>query len=126
MEFRDKQSIYLQIAEHVCDEILNGKWPPGERIPSVRDLALTVEVNPNTIMRSYEHLQNREIIFSKRGLGYSASSRAKELIISYRKDRFVEKELPRFFARISQLNISMEEIERRYLSFVDQANPVDL
>lgn len=125
MEFRDKQSIYLQIAEYVCDEILNGKWPPGERIPSVRDLALDMEVNPHTVIRSYDHLQNREIISSKRGLGYYASPRAKELIISYRKDRFVEKDLPRFFATLHQLDISMEEIERRYTSFVDQANPVN-
>lgn len=125
MEFRDKQAIYIQIAEHVCDEILNGKWAPGERIPSVRDLALTMEVNPHTILRSYEHLQNEEIIFSKRGMGYSASIRAKELIISYRKERFVEKELPRFFSTIRQLNISMEEIERRYSSFVSQTHPVN-
>ncbi|MPR31804.1 GntR family transcriptional regulator [Salmonirosea aquatica] len=125
MEFRDKQAIYIQIAEYVCDGILNGKWVPGERIPSVRDLALTLEVNPHTILRSYEYLQNEGIIFSKRGLGYSASTRAKELIISYRKERFLEKELPRFFASIHQLNISMEEIGRRYGFFVDQIHPVN-
>lgn len=125
MEFRDKQAIYIQIAEYVCDEILNEKWAPGERIPSVRDLALTLEVNPHTILRSYEYLQNEEIIFSKRGMGYSASIRAKELIISYRKERFLENELPRFFATIHQLNIGMEEIARRYGSFVGQTHPVN-
>lgn len=126
MEFRDKQSIYLQIAEYVCDGILNGEWPPGERIPSVRDLALAMEVNPHTVIRSYDHLQNWDIISSRRGLGYYVSPQAKELIISYRKDRFVEKDLPRFFATLRQLNISMEEIGRRYISFVDQANSVNL
>ncbi|HEV7378757.1 MAG TPA: GntR family transcriptional regulator, partial [Dyadobacter sp.] len=56
MEFKDKQSIYLQIADYICEQILLAKWPPGERIPSVRDLASTLEVNPNTVMRTYDFL----------------------------------------------------------------------
>ena len=59
MEFKDKQSIYLQIADYVCEQIVLGQWPPGERIPSVRDLASTLEVNPNTVMRTYDFLQGK-------------------------------------------------------------------
>ena len=64
MEFKDKQSIYLQIADYICEQILLGKWPPGERIPSVRELAGLMEVNPNTVMRTFDFLQNKEIIFA--------------------------------------------------------------
>ena len=66
MKFRDSQSIYLQIAERICDEILGNKFPPGERIPSIREYAAMVEVNANTVVRSYEWLQQHEIIFNKK------------------------------------------------------------
>ena len=69
MEFRDNEAIYLQIAALVSDNILLGKWPGEQKIPSVRDLAVELEVNPNTVMRSYEFLQNQGIIYNKRGLG---------------------------------------------------------
>jgi GntR family transcriptional regulator len=119
MEFKDKQSIYLQIADYICEQILLGKWPAGQRIPSVRDLAAMMEVNPNTVMRTYDFLQNKEIIFNKRGIGYSAEEQARERILAYRKERFLETELPDFFRTLYVLNIGMEEIQERYTHFME-------
>ncbi len=118
MEFKDKQSIYLQIADYVCEQILLGQWPPGERIPSVRDLAANLEVNPNTVMRTYEFLQSQEIIANKRGIGYSAAENARQLIVAFRRERFLENELPEFFKTLYLLNISMDELQTRYEQFV--------
>jgi len=118
MEFKDKQAIYLQIADFVCEEILLGKWPPGERIPSVRDLASMLEVNPNTVVRTYDFLQNKQVIFNKRGIGYSVEDAATEKITAFRKERFLELELPEFFRTISILNIGMEDIQARYDKFI--------
>ena len=118
MEFKDKQSIYLQIADYICEQILLGKWPPGERIPSVRDLAAMLEVNPNTVMRTFDFLQNKEIIFNKRGIGYSADDKAHERILAYRKERFLESELPEFFKTLYLLNVSMNDLQQRYELFV--------
>jgi len=123
MEFKDKQSIYLQIADFICEQILLGKWPPGERIPSVRDLASMLEVNPNTVMRTYEFLQGKDIISNKRGIGYSSSESANGLILAYRKERFLETELPELFKTLYLLNISMDELQTRYSSFVAEAYP---
>jgi len=123
MEFKDKQSIYLQIADYICEQILLGKWPPGERIPSVRDLAGMLEVNPNTVMRTYDFLQIKEIIFNKRGIGYSASENANDLILTYRKERFLETELPELFKTLYLLNISMEDLQARYNLFVSDVYP---
>ncbi len=123
MEFKDKQSIYLQIADYLCEQILLGKWPPGERIPSVRDLAGLLEVNPNTVMRTYEFLQNKEIIFNKRGIGYSAEDKAHERILAYRKERFLESELPEFFKTMYLLHVSIEELQSRYKSFISESYP---
>lgn len=125
MEFKDRQSIYLQIADHICDGILQGKWQPGERIPSVRELAVLMEVNPHTILRSYEYLQNRNIIFNKRGLGYSVSASGKEQIITSRKERFIEQELPLFLSTLILLNIGMDEVKAHYDVLVSKNNPVE-
>jgi GntR family transcriptional regulator len=124
MEFKDKQAIYLQIADYICEQILLGKWPPGERIPSVRDLAGMLEVNPNTVMRTYDFLQNKEIIFNKRGIGYSADDKATERILLYRKERFLESELPDLFRTLYLLNINMEDLQVRYNKFIAETYPV--
>ena len=59
MEFKDTQAIYLQIVDWMCDNIVKEKWKSDERIPSVRELGILLEVNPNTVMRAYECLQNQ-------------------------------------------------------------------
>ena len=61
MQFKENQTIYLQIAERISDEILLGHYAIGSRIPSVREYAALVEVNANTAMRSYEFLQTQGI-----------------------------------------------------------------
>ncbi|CAN5526670.1 GntR family transcriptional regulator [soil metagenome] len=118
MDFRDKQAIYLQIADYVCEKILLGQWPSGERIPSVRDLGVELEVNPHTVVRTYDFLQQKSIIFNKRGLGYFAADDAATYIKAYRRDQFFETELPVFFRTMYLLNIDLTEIEQRYDAFV--------
>lgn len=125
MKFRDNQSIYLQIAERICDEILDNKFPPGERIPSIREYAAMVEVNANTVVRSYEWLQQHEIIFNKRGIGYYVSPDGKNCIREMRRVRFFEDELPLFFNRLYTLGISIDEIDRRYNEYKKASLRVD-
>ena len=125
MKFRDNQSIYLQIAERICDEILDNKFPPGERIPSIREYAAMVEVNANTVVRSYEWLQQHEIIFNKRGIGYYVSPDGKNRIREMRRVRFFEDELPLFFNRLYTLGIPIDEIDRRYNEYKKASLRVD-
>lgn len=120
MEFNDKQAIYLQIADYACEQILLKQWTGGERIPSVRDLATTVAVNPNTVAKTYDFLQQKEIIFNKRGIGYFVDASATEKIKDYRRERFLETDLPEFFRNLYLLDIGMEEIEDRYRDFVNK------
>lgn len=118
MDFQDTRAIYLQIVDYVCEKILLNQWPPGARIPSVRDLGVELEVNPNTVMRSFDFLQQKEIIYNKRGIGYFAADDASDRIKSYRRERFLETELPHFFRNLYLLNISLEEIEERFKAFI--------
>ena len=125
MKFRDNQSIYLQIAERICDEILDNKFPPGERIPSIREYAAMVEVNANTVVRSYEWLQQHEIIFNKRGIGYYVSPDGKNRIREMRRVRFFEDELPLFFNRLYTWGIPIDEIDRRHNEYKKASLRVD-
>lgn len=117
MEFRENEAIYLQIAAYVGENIMLGKWPVNEKIPSVRELAMDLQVNPNTVVRAYEYLQNKEVILNKRGIGFFISADAEEKIKAYSKERFLGNELPEFFRNIFLLNISMKEIEERFEQF---------
>jgi len=114
MQFRESQSIYLQIADYVCEKILLKEWEAGGRIPSVRELAMQLEVNPNTVMRTYEFLQQQEIIFNQRGIGFFTSKNAIQQAVRYRKDVFIEKELPQVFRSLFLLGMDPEELKPRY------------
>lgn len=117
MEFRDNEAIYLQIAGYISENIMLGKWAIGEKVPSVRELAVELQVNPNTVVRAYEFLQQRDVIANKRGIGFFATDNSMENIKNYRRERFLKQELPEFFRNIYLLNISLEEIAKRYQDF---------
>ena len=125
MQFKENQTIYLQIAERISDEILLGHYASGARIPSVREYAALVEVNANTVMRSYEFLQTQGIIFNKRGIGFFVSPDAKIKIREYRRNEFLKNELPRFFMQLYTLHIPMDEIDSMYREFIENltSNP---
>jgi len=114
MEFKESQAIYLQIGDYVCEQILQGRWKEGDRIPSVRELGTALEVNPNTVMRTYDLLQGREIIFNKRGVGYFVSDDARQKILQYRKKEFLEQDLPPVFKNMNLLGMTFKELENEY------------
>lgn len=114
MDFKSEKPIYQQIVDYVCDNIAGGRWPEEERIPSVRDLAAQLQVNPNTAMRAYERLQMGEIITNSRGIGYFVSKGAKQQIISLKRIEFFEVTLPEVFDTMDTLNVSIEEVDAEY------------
>ena len=120
MQFRESQPIYLQIADFVCEKILLGQWAPGERIPSVRELAVQLEVNPNTVMRTYESLQQEAIIFNQRGIGFFAAEDALMQARRYRKGLFIEKDLPQLFRSLYLLGMDPAELKTAFETFKKQ------
>ena len=100
----------MQIADLICDDILQGKLLEDERIPSVREYAATVEVNANTCARAYDWLQNKEIIYTKRGLGYFVSVGAKTAIMQMKREEFMNETLPDVANKMVSLDITMEEL----------------
>lgn len=114
MQFKNEKPIYLQITDFVMEKILRSEWLADQKIPSVRDFGGELEVNPNTVMRAYDILQQQDILYNKRGLGFFVSPEAKSSIMHIRKKQFINIELPKFFDTITLLGISMDDINRLY------------
>ncbi len=120
MQFRESQAIYLQIADYVCEKILLKEWVADARIPSVRELAIQLEVNPNTAMRAVEFLQQQEIIYNQRGIGYFVSATAYKNALQYRKSEFTEKDMPAVFRNMYLLGMELEELKPRFEKYKKQ------
>lgn len=110
MEFRESKTISVQIADRICDDIIQGRYAEGDRIPSVREYAALMEVNVNTIVRCYEVLEARRIIVMKRGVGYFVADGANELILSERRATFVHDDLKEMFRQMLLLGLSIADI----------------
>ena len=110
MQFSEPRSIYLQIADQIRDRILQGEWQAGERIPSIRELAIELGVNPNTVTRSYQALLDWGIVANQRGRGYFVSEDAGERAVQAMRDEFVRDELPKVVRAMKTLGIGIDEL----------------
>ena len=114
MTFKENKPIYLQIADRIMNEILQNVYEEEGRILSVREYAGVVEVNANTVVRTYDYLQNQGIIYNKRGLGYFVSTGAAQKIVALRKETFLQQVLPDVFKEMYLLHIPMETLAEMF------------
>lgn len=113
MEFNSDRAIYLQMADSICDRILQGEFKADERIPSVRELAVELGVNINTVVNAYDQLARTDIIYNRRGMGYFVSPDALERITAQRRETFFSKMLPEVHRQMRLLGISADEVKNR-------------
>ncbi len=117
MEFQLQAAIWLQIAQQIATRIMAGEWPPGERIPSVRELAAEIQVNPNTVVRSVTFLQDAGVIINQRGIGYFVADDGVNKAREMRKKAFSADLLPVFFKTVDELGITWDELKTLYQQF---------
>lgn len=110
MDFKKQKPIYLQIADSIAERLLLGEWAPEDRIPSVRDLAAELGVNPNTVMRAFDYLQSLDIIYNRRGVGYFASADAHQRILDIQRRAFLDEEWPAVLQKMQLLNIDPDSL----------------
>ena len=119
MEFRSNQAIYMQIGDYICENILKKRWQEAEKIPSIREMAVHMEVNPNTVMRTYTYLLEQGIVYNQRGIGYFVAAEAYHRTKKLKTREFVALALPRIFREMDLLEISVKQIEQYYESYSD-------
>ncbi len=124
MNFRDGQSIYLQIAERLCDEILAGRYGSDERVPGVREYAALLQVNINTAHKAFDNLVQRGILYNKRGLGSFVAVDAHERITKARRQEFLTQQLPDVARTMLQLGLTLTEVMNALRQMLDHAPPI--
>lgn len=110
MDFDRNRPIYLQIGEEICRRIVRGELPPGARMSSIRDLAVELRVNPNTVQRAYRELEQAGVLFTRRGQG-SFVSEDPGLVVRLRQ-QIATAAARRYWAEVRALGISLDQARK--------------
>lgn len=114
MNFTENKPIYKQIISHFYGQILNRKWSVQERVPSVREMAVLMEVNPNTALRAFHELQEKKILYNKRGVGYFVTEDAFDKVKDIKRRELIENKLPALIKDMQQLGLTFSDLEALY------------
>lgn len=114
MTFNNDKAIYIQMADRLCDDILAGTYSDDDRVPSVREYAVSLEVNTNTAVKAYDQLARDGIIYNRRGLGYFVTPGARDSITRARRKAFLDTTLPSLFRDMRLLGIGIDDIVKEW------------
>ena len=114
MNFSNDKAIYIQMADRLCDEIIAGTYKDDDRIPSVREYAVMLQVNTNTAVKAFDQLSRDGIIYNKRGLGYFVTSGAAKTIRKVRRQEFMKQTLPELFRQMRLLDITIDDVRQQW------------
>ena len=106
--FRNDQPIYSQLIQRLTEDIVSGVYAPGEKLPSVRELALEAGVNPNTVQRSLTELEREGLVFSQRTAGRFVTEN--ENMIVNAKLRIADERVSEFLRSMKTLGCGRQEI----------------
>jgi GntR family transcriptional regulator len=105
LDWNDAQPIYRQLRDRVVAMMLDGDLREGDPLPSVRQVASDLRVNPLTVLKSYQGLVDEQLIEKRRGLGMFVRPGARELLLQDERDRFLNNEWPRIVETIQRLGL---------------------
>lgn len=108
MDFTNELPIYLQIMNMIKVDIVSGKIPKGDKLPSTRELAVELKVNPNTIQRVYKELETEEICFTKRGMGTYVTDEDSKIV--QLKESLAQDKIEQFIAGMEKLNYTIGDV----------------
>jgi GntR family transcriptional regulator len=108
-----QEPVFQQIVDHVKREIATGRLRPEDRLPSVRDLAKELLINPNTIARAYQALEAEGVTYSRRGAGTFVAATKPTLKVDERRRRFREA-LEAALADAFHLGVSEDEARKAF------------
>ncbi len=110
MDFNTQRPIYRQIVDYCFARIVGGEWQEGNRVPSVRELALQMTVNTHTVLKAFDYLQQHNVIEPRRGMGFYVAPDAKERVNATLREEFFTTVLPDMFAQMRMLGITIGDI----------------
>ncbi|AWM43429.1 GntR family transcriptional regulator [Bacillus sp. NEAU-CP5] len=119
-EFQSSKPIYLQIADRVYYRLIRSELSPGDKLPSVREMAVQMKVNPNTIQRTYSEMERLGIVETRRGQGTFIAERSD--LKAELKDRLTKDVFKRFIQEMAELGLSPEEMLDGIKRYAEEAN----
>ncbi len=109
-KLNENKPIYLQIKEQLEDSIINDSLKPGERVPSTNEFAAFYQINPATAAKGINELVTEEILYKRRGVGMFVTDKAKDVLVSKRKESFYENFIKPLKVEASNLSIRPNEL----------------
>ncbi|NLL01035.1 MAG: GntR family transcriptional regulator [Clostridiales bacterium] len=113
-ELNTDKPVYLQLVDQIQAEIISGNYKPGDKLPSVRDLAAQATVNPNTMQRAMTELERDGLVYTNRTTGRFITS--DEDLIKQLKKQYITRIIEEFLDRMKLLGLELDEI----ISYVNQ------
>ena len=108
--FDDSRPIFLQIAESIEDAILSGAFPEESQVPSTTEVSAQCRINPATVLKGFNLLVERNILYKKRGLGMFVCSGATGAIGATRREQFLENFIKPLAQEAQKLGLGQEEV----------------
>ena len=115
MEWNDKQPIYRQLRDLVVQRVMDGTFPEGEAVPSVRQVSADYKINHLTVAKAYQELVDIGLLEKRRGLGMFVTQGARSALTNDEQSRFLEEEVPAFAQRVRMLGLEMEAVVDKLL-----------
>jgi GntR family transcriptional regulator len=109
-DFHTSQPIFVQIRQRLTEMILRGQVPEGEALPSVRQIAADLSVNPLTVTKAYDALVEIGVVEKRRGLGMFVKEGARAELLAHERRQFLKEDWPRIAARIRALELDMKQL----------------
>ena len=109
-DWKEDQPIYRQLRDKVASAILEGSLKEGEALPSVRNVAVEMQINPLTASKAYQELVSQELVEKRRGLGMFVIKGARAKLLQGEKKKFLEEEWPEIVARIQALEMDIDDL----------------
>jgi len=109
-QWNDKQPIFLQIRQQIIELILKETIGEGDAVPSIRQVATDLSVNPLTVTKAYQSLVDAGIIEKKRGLGMYVKEDARAQLLTQEREKFLSEEWPRILKQIGTLGLKVQDL----------------
>ena len=109
-DWTEDQPIYRQLRDKVVDAIMDGSLKEGEPLPSVRTVAVELQINPITASKAYQELVGEQLVEKRRGLGMFVVEGARGRLLAAERRRFMEEEWPKVLERMKKLELDAREL----------------
>jgi len=114
MNFKPNYPIYLQVADFITEKVLKEEWRNGDKLPALKDLAVTTSVNPNTVIKGLGYLVDNNILTTQRGVGYFLTEDARAITLELKRRQFIQEVLPEVFSSMDLLGVGLYDLTRIY------------